>query len=101
MSVSVRREAPLQHWSALLPLAMSLAALALVLGHVAVPGGARETDEGTAAHLWQLLMAAQLPAVAFFAVIWLPRRPSQALVLLAAQIAVVLANLAVVGSFQL
>ena len=101
MRASGPREAPLQHWSTLLPLAMSLAALALVLGHVAVSGGARETDEGTAAHLWQLLMVAQLPAVALFAVIWLPRRPGQTLVVLAVQIAVVLANLALVRSLGL
>ena len=47
--------------SALLPLAMSLAALALVLGRVAIYGVAREADEGAVAHLWQLLMAGQLP----------------------------------------
>ena len=31
-------------------------------------------DEGTIAHLWQLLMAGQLPVLAFFAIKWLPRR---------------------------
>jgi hypothetical protein len=71
----------MKQWSVLLPLAMSLAALALVLGHVAVSGGVRETDEGTAAHLWQLLMAAQVP-VAFFAITWLPRAPRQALLVI-------------------
>ena len=35
--------------SALIPLAMSLAALAVVLGHVAMFGAAREADEGAAA----------------------------------------------------
>jgi uncharacterized membrane protein len=47
--------------SAFLPVALSLAALAVVLVHVAIFGTAREADEGVAAHLWQLLMAAQLP----------------------------------------
>jgi cytochrome bd-type quinol oxidase subunit 2 len=93
--------APMKRWSALLPLAMSLAALALVLGHVAVSGGVRETDEGTAAHLWQLLMAAQVPVVAFYAITWLPRAPRQALLVLALQAAAVLANLAAVRSFNL
>jgi cytochrome bd-type quinol oxidase subunit 2 len=93
--------APMKQWSALLPLAMSLAALALVLGHVAVSGGVRETDEGTAAHLWQLLMAAQVPVVAFYAITWLPRAPRQALLVLALQAAGVLANLAAVRSFNL
>ena len=40
-----------------IPIGMSLAALALVLGHIALYGTAREADEGAAAHLWQLLMA--------------------------------------------
>jgi len=38
--------------SALIPLAMSIAALGLVLGHIALFGGARQADEGAAAHLW-------------------------------------------------
>ena len=71
--------------SALIPLAMSLAALSLVLGHTAVYGTAREADEGTAAHLWQLLMAGQLPVIAFFAIRWLPRTPMQALLVLVFQ----------------
>jgi len=51
--------------------------LALIYGHVATSGDVRETDEGTAAHLWQLLMAAQLPVVAVFAITWLPRAAVQ------------------------
>ena len=43
---------------------MSVAALALVLGHVAIFGTARQADEGTAAHLWQLLMAGRLQVAA-------------------------------------
>jgi hypothetical protein len=64
--------------SAWLPLAMSLAALGLVVGHAAVYGVVHEVDEGTPAHLFQLLMAGQLPIVAFFALKWLPRAPGQA-----------------------
>jgi hypothetical protein len=71
--------------SAFLPLAMSFAALATVLVHVAMFGVAREADEGTAAHIWQILMAAQIPIVAFFAIKWLPRTPGQALLVLALQ----------------
>ena len=71
--------------SAFIPLAMSLAALALVIGHLATVGVTREADEGTAAHLWQLLMAGQLPVIAYFAITWLPRRPRQALLVLALQ----------------
>jgi hypothetical protein len=43
--------------SAFLPLAMSFAALATVLVHVAIFGVARQADEGAAAHIWQILMA--------------------------------------------
>ena len=71
--------------SALIPIAMSIAALALVLGHVAIYGAAREADEGAAAHVWQLLMAGQIPFIAFFAIGWLPRTPKPALLVLALQ----------------
>ena len=71
--------------SAFLPLAMSFAALATVLVHVVMFGVAREADEGTAAHIWQMLMAAQQPIVAFFAIKWLPRTPRQALLILPLQ----------------
>jgi hypothetical protein len=77
--------------SAFVPLAMSLAALGLVLGHVALFGAAREADEGAAAHIWQLLMAGQIPVIAYFAFQWLPRAPKQALGLLGLQAAAVLA----------
>ena len=80
--------------SAFLPLAMSFAALATVVVHVAMFGAAREADEGTAAHVWQMLMAAQVPIVAFFAVKWLPRTPRQALLVLALQGGAALAALA-------
>ena len=80
--------------SAVLPLAMSFAALATVLVHVAMFGVAREADEGTAAHIWQILMAAQIPIVAFFAIKWLPRTPRQALLVLALQGGAALAALA-------
>jgi hypothetical protein len=87
--------------SAFLPIAMSLAALAIVLGHIALYGTARQADEGAAAHLWQLLMAAQLPVVAFFVIKWLPRAPRQALIVLAEQAGVALASVAVVFGFNL
>ena len=93
--------APMKQWSARLPLAMSIAALVLVLGHVAVSGGGHEADEGTAARLWWLLMAAQVPLVALFAITWLPRAPRMALLVLALQAAAVLANLAAVRLFNL
>jgi hypothetical protein len=80
--------------SAFLPVAMSLTALAIVLGHIALYGAAREPDEGTAAHLWQLLMAGQMPVLAFFAIKWLPRAPRQTLGVLALQAGAALASMA-------
>jgi hypothetical protein len=87
--------------SAFLPVAMSFAAIATVLVHVALFGGAREADEGAAAHIWQLLVALQVPIVLFFAVRWLPRAPRDALFVLALQAAAGLAALAPVFILQL
>jgi hypothetical protein len=72
----------------------------LVLGHV-LSGGVRQADEGTAAHIWQLLMAAQVLLVPYFAYTWLPKAPRTALLVVALQVAVVLANLVLVRSFGL
>ena len=85
------RFAMLRKPSAFVPVGMSLAALATVLIYVARFGVARQPDEGTAAHLWQLLMAAQVPIIAFFAIRWLPEAPRQALPVLALQVAAALA----------
>jgi hypothetical protein len=87
--------------SAWIPVAMSLIALAIVLIHIARFGTAREADEGTAAHLWQILMAGQLPIIAFFAIKWLPRTPQPALVVLALQAIAGLAAMAPVFYFRL
>ncbi len=77
--------------SAYVPVLMSLAALATILAHIAVAGTAPQPDEGTAAHLWQLLMALQLPVIAYFAVRWLPRAPRRGLLVLAVQAVAALA----------
>jgi hypothetical protein len=87
--------------SAFLPVAMSLTALTIVLIHIAIFGHAREADEGAAAHLWQILMAGQMPILAFFAIKWLPRAPKQTLCVLALQAGAVLASLAPVLYFNL
>ena len=80
--------------SAFLPLAMSFTALVLVIGHVALFGAVREADEGATAHLWQLLMAGQMPVLAFFAITWLPRAPRPTLGVLALQAGAALASMA-------
>lgn len=85
---------PIRQPSAFIPVAMSITALIAVLFHIAMFGLARQTDEGAAAHIWQLLMAGQVPVVAFYAVKWLPRAPGTALQVLAVQVWAALAALA-------
>ena len=86
--------------SAFLPLAMSLTALALLGGAylfalaTGQAGLEREQDEGAIAHLWQLLMAGQLPVLIFFAIKWLPRSPRQTLYVLALQVGAAVAAMA-------
>ena len=75
---------------AFLPITLSLVALALVLVHVALFGVVHEADEGTVGHIWQLLMAVQLPIMAFFAIKYVPQKPKPALLVLALQIVFVL-----------
>jgi len=94
MSVSLMKRP-----SAFLPMAMSLAALALVLGHAAIFGVVHEADEGAAAHIFQLLMAAQVPLVAYFALRFLPQAPGQALRVLALQVGAAVAAFAAVYWF--
>ena len=72
--------------SATIPVLMSLAALGLVLADVAVFGAARERDEGAVAHVFQLLIALQLPVVLFHALRWLPKSPRQGTKVLALQV---------------
>lgn len=87
--------------SAFLPIAMSLVALAVVLSHIAMFGEVRETDEGASAHIWQILMAGQLPVLLFFAIKWLPRAPRQTVYVLALQAGAAIASMAPVFYFKL
>jgi hypothetical protein len=84
--IITNRNSTIRHPSAFLPVTMSLVALALVLGHVALFGVVHEADEGATAHIWQLLMAAQVPIMAFFAITYIPQKPKQSLLVLALQI---------------
>jgi hypothetical protein len=90
-SVEVLMKSVMKHPSAFVPIGMSLAALALVLGYVAMFGVGREPDEGAAAHVWQLLMAGQLPIVLSFAARWLPKAAGPAFRVLALQAVAILA----------
>jgi hypothetical protein len=86
--------------SALAPIAMSATALAIVLVYAAVHGTARQADEGAAAHLWQLLMAGQVPIMGFFAIRWLPAEPRTAAAVLVIQVGAALAAMFPVWWFQ-
>ncbi len=77
-----------------LPIAMSFAALVVVIVRVLIVGTAPDTDEHTAAHLFQLLMAGQLPLIAFFVIRWFPRDHRRASTVLVLQIATALIALA-------
>ena len=88
--------------SAFLPIVMSLTALCIVIITLSLFGVDNQPkDEGTAAHLWQLLMAGQLPILFFFLVRWLPRAPRQSLYVLALQLVAGMASLAPVFFFHL
>lgn len=82
--------------SALLAVGVPLAALCVVVGHVAVYGLVHEADEGAAAHTWQLLMLIEAVLVIYFAQHWLPRARRAAWRVLAVVGGVILANLAAV-----
>jgi len=80
--------------SAYIPVGMSLTALAVLLGSIAIFGVVHEKDEGATAHIWQLLMAGQMPVLAFFAIKWLPRAPKPTLCVLSLQAVAALASMA-------
>ena len=80
--------------SACLPIAMSVAALALVAGSLALYGIERGGDEGAVAHTWQLLMGGQLPVIGYFIVKWVRKAPREAAPILILQVAAVVAALA-------
>lgn len=85
--------------SAFLPMLMSLVAVGIVFGHYAMYGITHEADEGTPAHLFQLLMAGQVPIVIFFGAKWLPLCTKRALQVLALQFGAALAAFASVYFF--
>jgi hypothetical protein len=86
---------PFRSLSGWMPLVFAGAALAL-LGSYWVTGphapdmvmdhGRLRPDEGVAAHLWQLLMLAQLVAIAVFLVRWAAKSPKAAMLMLALQL---------------
>ena len=80
------RFSPLKHWSGWLPIAIPVFLLLMGLRFVALNGLVRQADEGTEAHLFQLLMPVQLLVMGYFALTWVPRTPRAALPVLALQV---------------
>lgn len=79
--------------SALIPLVMCVAALATVATHISRTSTAPQANEGTTAHVWQGLMAGQIPVIAFYSIKWLPREARTDLAVLAVQIGAAVAGL--------
>ena len=90
MSIASRIRQP----TAFIPIAMSAAALGTVLYHIVTVGTAPQPDEGAAAHIWQLLMAGQVPVVLFYAVKSLSEGSKTALPILALQVGAAVAAVA-------
>lgn len=75
--------------SAFIPILMSVTALAIVMASVANMGPVRPTDEGAAAHIFQLLVVGEVPVLAFFVVRWILKDLRAALTILAVQAAAI------------
>lgn len=80
--------------SALLPVLMSLFVVGMVVVHYAMFGIVEEPDEGTPAHLFQLLMAAQVPLIGYFVIRWASEEPKAGARVVALQIAAAIAAFA-------
>jgi hypothetical protein len=92
----------LKELSAWVPIAMSIAVIFILGGFMILSGPpVGEPDEGVAAHVFQLLMAGQVPIIALFALKWLPQRPREALQVLVLQFAAGIIAAVPVFIFQL
>lgn len=87
--------------SAFLPITMSLVVIAVMIYYFARFGIVHQTDEGTAAHIFQIGMAGQIPIILYFMVRWLPRHPRQGLEVLVFQALAALAAMGPVWYFKL
>ena len=82
--------------SAFIPLLMSLVALTMVLVNFVFVGIVHETDEGTLAHIFQLLIVTQLPVAIYFLFRWLNKKPKETLKILVLQAVALLTAIAAV-----
>ena len=91
----------LRQMSALVPLAMSLAALLLVIYQLIISAHSSGAEADAVASVFQLLIVGQAPFAAYFAVKWMPRAPGDAMLILALQAAAAVAALAPMMFFGL
>ncbi len=61
----------------------------------------RTKDEDAVVHIWQLLIAGQLPLILLFAIQWLARAPRTAVAVVALQVGAVMAAVAPVYLLKL
>ena len=94
------RGALIKQPSAWLPFSMSAAALGLLVLHLARYGVTHDADEGTSAHLFQILMAGQILFIGYFALRWLPENPRQTIGVVALQIGAMIPPFAVLYWFE-
>lgn len=86
--------------SAWLPIAMSAAALLWLTGFIVLGIREPEGDEGTGAHVFQLLMGGQVLVILFFLIKWLPQKPKPTLQILPLQVIAALIPFAVLYFFE-
>jgi hypothetical protein len=80
---------------------MSLTVLVMIVATLSGTGVSRQSDEGAAAHIFQIWLVVEVVLIAAFAVRWVPRRPREGLIVLIVQIACALAACAPVWYFRL
>ncbi len=82
----------LREISGWVPIAIPVTIVLMLTSYLVLAGSERDTDEGFAAHMFQLLLLVQATVMVYFAVKWLPERPREAMQTLALQlIAIVIA----------
>ena len=87
--------------TAYVPIAMSAMAFSMTVLHLLRFGAVHEADEGVSAHVFQLLMLAQLPIIGVFAVKFMPNEPRNACATMAIQLGAALLALTPVWWFGL
>jgi hypothetical protein len=72
--------------SALFPIAVSIAALAFILVRGQMYESGADPEEGLHVSIFRFLLASQIPLILFFLWKWFPRKPNEALRVLALQL---------------